>query len=326
MASFGLNDTINASTYFSVNNVKVRINKRDISTKNIIKKKDVTFSVKNLEDNSIVELKTNDEGYVDTYLKKGKYEIQEINAPNGYVVNKEKIVVQIDDNIKMIDGAFNIDIYDDKPKGKIIINKKDEDNKNLNGVEIGLFDKNHNKISSIITSGNDYFDNLHLGTYYIKEIDTLNGYLLDNKEYKIDLKYVDDKTYTVEKQLELINKKIRCDIVYISSEKLKDIEINVYDENNNIVFKGKTNEKGILTINNLPYGKYYIKQIKVPKGYILNEDEYIFYVNDSTCNSKINVSNEKTIMPITSTSINKSICFALILGFIGITNYVKKNN
>ena len=32
----------------------------------------------------------------------------------------------------------------------------------------------------------------------------------------------------------------------------------------------------------------------------LNNDEYKFYVNDSTCNSNINVTNEKTVMPVTS--------------------------
>ena len=315
MALFGMSD-ISTNINIYVDKVKVRINKKDINTKEIIKKSNATFKINN------EEYKTKS-GYIDLELQKGTYEIEEIKAPKEYVLNKEKPKIDINDNIELIDNIFNIDIYNEKPKGKIKIEKIDEEDNILKGVEIGLFDKNHNKISSIITNGNDYFDNLNLGTYYIKELDTLNGYMLDNKEYKVELKYQDDKTYTVEETLKLINKKIKCDIVYITG--IKGIEINVYNENNKVVFKGRTNNDGKIVINNLPYGKYYIKQIKVPKGYILNEEEYVFYVNDSTCQSSINIHNEKTIMPITSTSINKCIVISSILLIIGLRN-VKKSN
>lgn len=318
MALFGLTDiTSNINIY--VDKVRVKINKKDSNTKEIIKKSGTTF---NINRNTY---KTNKEGFIELELNKGEYEIKEEKAPKGYVLNTENKKVIIDDNITLIDGKYNIDIYNDKPKGKIIIKKIDEEDNILNGVEIGLFDKNHNKISSIITNGNDYFDNLELGTYYIKELDTLNGYKLDDMEYKVDLKYIDDKTYIVENTLKIMNKKIKCDITYVSDESLKGIEINVYDENNKVVFTGKTNKEGKVVISNLPYGKYYIKQIKVPKGYILNEEEYLFYVNDSTCLSSINIHNDKTIMPITSTSINSCIILSIMLSIFGIYNYKKSN-
>ena len=328
MASFGINENIESYINISVINVDVRINKKDINTKRIIKQKDTTFMIKNLDDDTYVikDLKTDSDGIAKISLEKGRYEIIEVKAPNNYVINKENKIIEIDDSIPLSDKEYIIDFYDDKPNGKITINKKDEDGNNLNGIEIGLFDKDHKQIEKLITNGNDSFDNLKLGTYYIKELDTLEGYILDDKEYKVDIKYQDDKTYTVEKNIEIINKKIKCDIVYISSEKLRNITINVYDGNNKLVFTGNTNENGKVTITNLPYGKYYIKQIKVPKGYILNENEYIFYVNDSTCVSNINVSNEKTVMPITTTNVNKCICLALMFSSIGIFNYVKKTN
>ena len=328
MASLKLRDSKEISMNIVVDKVRVRINKKDLNTKNLINKEGAVFKIKNINNNTYIteELKTNKEGYAYIDLTNGKYEIEEVKAPKGYVINKESIQIDINDNITLNDKYYDVDIYNDKPKGKISINKKDEDGNALNGVLIGLFDKNHNKISSITTKENNYFDNLELGTYYVKELDTLEGYILDEKEYKINLSYKNDKTYVVEKTLDIVNKKIKCDIVYISKESLKDIQISLFDENNKIVFEGKTNEEGKITISNLPYGKYYIKQIKVPKGYILNEEEYIFYVNDSTCFSNIEVHNEKTTMPITSTSINKSICFVISLSLIGVYNLVKKNN
>ena len=327
MASFGVNDIIESNMTINVTSVYLIIEKKDFNTKEPIRSTPATFKIKNLDTNTYVteNLKTGN-GDAIILLNKGKYEIEEVIPPEGYTLSKEKIVIDINDDIPLTRGDYHIDFYNDKPTGKITINKTDDENEKLNGVEVGLFDKEHNKIDSLITSGNDYFDNLTLGTYYIKELNTLEGYILDDEEYKIDLEYVDQNTYVVEKDIDIVNKKIKCDIVYISSNKLKGIFIEVYDENNIKVFDGETNEEGIITISNLPYGKYIIRQIKVPKGYILNEDEYIFYVNDSTCNSKITVSNEKTIMPITTTKVSNMVSLALSLMGIGVLVYAKKNN
>ena len=333
MASFGLSDIKSAQLNITSNKVHVRINKRDNNTKDLIKKEGTIFKVKNLKTNTYVSenLKVNKDGYANIDLEEGKYEIEEISASKGYVVNKNKKLIEVNSNVDVSDLYYDIDIYNDVPKGKIIINKIDEDSNKLEGVEIGLFDKNYKKIKSIITTKDkeNIFDNLSLGTYYIKELDTLNGYLLDDKYYKVELTYKNDKTYVVEKELKLVNNKIKCDIVYISSsegKKLKNVEINVYDSNDKLVYNGKTDENGEVVIQGLPYGKYYIKQIKVPSGYILNEDSYTFYVNDSTCVSSINVTNEKTVMPVTSMSCNIYLSLCALFMSLGIYNFVKKNN
>ena len=325
MAQFKLRDEINASLDIMVDKARVKIIKKDNETNKVIKQKDIIFKIKNTITNEYIDdnLRTDKEGCAYIDLKEGEYEIEEIKSPNGYVLNKEPKKIIINNDITLTDGYYVVDIFNDKPKGKITIKKEDEEGNLLNDVEIGLFDKNHNLLSTIKTNGDDYFDNLNLGTYYIKELQTKEGYLLDDKEYKVDLKYIDDKTYIVEKHLKLVNKKIRCDITYISSDNLDGITINVYDENDKEVFSGITKD-GKLTISGLTYGKYYIKQIKIPKGYILNEDEYVFYVNDSTCLSNIKVHNEKTVMPITSTSLNKCLTISYILSFIGLFIYGKK--
>ena len=171
---------------------------------------------------------------------------------------------------------------------------------------------------------------LSLGKYFVKEISTLDGYKLDNNYYEVNLNYKDQNEEVVLGNIKIINEKIRCDLVYITSDSdgkfIENVEINVADNDGNIVFKGKTDTQGRVLINNLPYGEYYIKQIKVPSGYILNDQEYRFYVNDSTCNSNINVTNERTIMPITSKQNSMYlVSYILILG-IGVYNFVKKDS
>lgn len=332
MVLFGFSDKKEAEFSIVVDTVNVRINKRDKNTNDLIKEEGTIFKIKDTGSNTYVydSIKVDKNGYANIKLKQGNYEIEEISASSGYVVNKENKIVKIDDNIKMNGPYYDVDIFNDVPKGKITITKVDEKNNNLNGVEIGLFDENHKQIDSLITNGEDnYFENLSLGTYYIKELSTLEGYKLDSEFYKVELSYKNDKTYVVNEEVKIINNKVLCDIVYITSsegKKLKDVEISVYNESDEIVFNGITDESGQVTISNLEYGKYYIKQVKVPSGYILNDEEYEFFVNDSTCISKIDVTNEKTVMPVTSMSINKYMVLFLIFSSLGIYNFVKKNN
>ena len=327
MASFGINDEIKADFHIIVRDAKIKINKRDYNTKNLIENNSATFNIKNINTGAYVKenLTTNENGYIQLELNPGNYEIEEVKAPYGYIKN-DNVTFNINNNIELLNGEYNIDIYNDVPKGKINVKKTDENNNNLNDIEIGLYDKNHNLISTLITSENNVFENLELGTYYIKELNTLSGYIIDENEYEVSLDYIDSDTNIVTKDIKIINKKIKCDITYISNQNLKGIKINVFDENNTLVFSGTTDENGQIIINNLPYGKYKIKQIEVPSGYILNEEDYIFYVNDSTCMGNININNDETIMPITSTSINKCLSIAIILMGFGIFNYVKKNN
>ena len=114
MALFGLSD-ISTNINIYVDKVKVRINKKDINTKEIIKKANTTFNINN------EEYKTNKDGYIDLELTKGEYEIKETKAPKGYVLNKESKKVIINDDIELINDKFNIDIFNEKPKGKIKI-------------------------------------------------------------------------------------------------------------------------------------------------------------------------------------------------------------
>ncbi len=328
MAVFGFNDIKEGSITIVSEKIPVRINKRDSNTRNLIKSDDAIFKIKDLDNNKYVEeIKTDKNGYAMVYLKKGKYQIEEIKAPDGYVVNNENKIIELNDSIKVTNNIYDVDIFNNIPKGRIKILKVNEEDEMLDGVEIGLYDKNYKLLKTLTTAkDNNYFDELELGTYYIKEINTIEGYELDEKYHKIDIKYIDDKTNVIEKELKIVNEKIKCDIVYISSSNdkpLKDVTINVYNDINEIVYTGKTNKDGKITIEDLPYGRYYIKQISVPSGYILNTDKISFQVSDSSCLKDIKVLNEKSVMPVTTSS-NSNYQNILAYILIGVILIVKK--
>lgn len=331
MAIFGFDDEKTGSFSIKVDNVYTRIYKKDNDTKELITNKGTKFNIKDIDTNKYVvkDLEVNNKGYVDIKLPKGKYQIEEISASDGYVINKENKVVTIDEKVEIKNAMYSIDIYNSKPKGRIIIYKEDENKNHLKGVKIGIYDNEYKLIKELMTTDDEKLivDDLQLGTYYVKEISTIDGYIIDKEYHKINLDYIDDKTYIVEKSINIINKQIKCDVVYITSnvdnELIKGIEINLYNESNEIIYNGMTDENGKIILEDLPYGEYYIKQVKVPSGYILNDKKVEFSVNDITCVADLKVINEKTIMPVTSSSSKNSFGFILTI-CLGVIFGIKK--
>lgn len=332
IATFGKPSLNSGNINISVDNAKIEFSKKDTETKEVIKDKDAKYKLINNETKEVKEIVIDKTGISNITIPKGAYTLEEIKAPFGYTLNKEKTTITINDDIKLSDGVFKVDLYDKKTKGKIKIKKVSEDGKDLVGVVIGIYDSNKNLIEKIKTDekNNNESKILPLGKYYVKEISTLTGYKLDSNFYEVNLNYNNQNEEIVLGNIKLVNEKIRCDLVYITSDKdgnfLENVEINVVDKDGNLVFNGKTDTQGRVIINNLPYGEYYIRQIKVPSGFILNNDEYKFYVNDSTCNSNINVTNEKTVMPVTSKQNSMYLVSFIILFGIGVYNYVKKDS
>lgn len=91
----------------------------------------------------------------------------------------------------------------------------------------------------------------------------------------------------------------------------------------NVVYKGNT-KNGEAKIN-LTYGKYYIKEISVENGYILNDKLKEFEVNDNYCLSTLTINNQKAVYPVTTTKYEIWPYILLVLDAIGLI-YVKKSN
>lgn len=331
MAIFGFRDIKEGN--FSINSEKVtiKINKYDKETGKYIKDQKTTFTIKNIDTDEFYQKKLNITagGFVAIGIPKGKYEIEEIIPPDGYIVSDEKKIINIDDNLKFTGLMYKINVYNEVPKGKINIEKVNDDGELLENVEIGIYDEKYNLIKKLVTdkNGRASIDNLNLGVYYLKELSTVKGHVLDDSYHKVIIKYKDMKTKIIEENIKLVNKKIKCDITYISLDKnkvpLPGVKIDVYNDKNEIIYKGVTNNSGKIIIKDLPYGDYYIKQVYVPKGYILNEKIEEFRVNDISCLADIVVINEKTKMPITSSE-KKNYISVISIILVGIIYAIKK--
>lgn len=91
----------------SVDNAKIEFSKKDIETKEVIKSKDAKYKLINNETKEVKEIVIDKNGISNINIPKGVYTLEEIKAPFGYSLNKEKkTTITINDDIKLSDGVF----------------------------------------------------------------------------------------------------------------------------------------------------------------------------------------------------------------------------
>lgn len=340
IATFGIPDNPKSNLSLTIipDKIKVKVNKKDSETKNLVTDAGNIIKIKNLDKNEYVKLNDSEEisvgtdGTVSIYLEDGNYEIEEVHASNGYSINKEKVTFKVDKNLELDNDTYNVDFYNNKVYGKIKIKKVNELNENLEGCKFEIYDKDMKLVDTLVTTKNEYDESvkLELGEYYVKEVETLNGYILDNKVYKVNLDYENDEKEIVFKTLNLTNKKIRCDLLVVTSyednKPLSGVTVNIYDSSKKIVYTKTTDENGEIKIDDITYGDYYLKQVSVPNGYELNDETISFIVNDDNCLSKISMKNNKVNMPKTTTKNIDIISLIILFINVGIIKFVKKVN
>ncbi len=306
---------------------RLKLLKIDSETKMPIPSSHITFRIKDKKTNTYVcqttddvicEFKTNDEGilYTPLPLASGDYLIEEVIAPNGYLLATEPVEFSIKDSSKLIEDPIYgpvVELYfENQPvKGIVEIFKYGEqvvmqDNTYiyeqilLSDVKFGLYDVSGNLIEEYVTDENGYLkiDNLSLGTYMLKELESTRNHLINDQEYSFTLEYKDPytpvilKTFTFENVLpkgELHFTKVDAQ----TGERIPNTEIKIYTENDVCIYHGFTDKNGKIHLENLFTGKFYITEIKSVEGYQLKEDKLYFNVIENEQLIQIEMKNEK---------------------------------
>ena len=244
------------------------IKKTDFDNNTLIK--DTKFII--MKDKEVIyEGLTNEEGILELdNLPLGIYEIKEVAASTGYVLNE--LIYEV--NLEQENEDTLIEIKNELEKGNLIIKKTDFDNNTPIKDTKFIIMKDKEIIYEGLTNEEGILkvDNLPLGTYEIKEVMASTGYVLSELIYEVKLeKRNEDTLIEIKNELEkgkLIIKKIDAN----NYEALKETEF-IITKDGKIIYQGTTNEEGILELDNLPFGKYIVKEIKASTGYIINEEE-----------------------------------------------------
>ena len=232
---------------------KLKIIKKDDETKKPVLVAGTEFKIYDLDHKKYVEqvttyptvtvhksFFTDSQGYLilPKNLEIGHYRIEEVTAPDGYVVNKNYVEITVDsDTAYEVDGVSGdviIEVsYEDQPvKGNLIVYKKGEmlsgfendfiykeqylsgaefevraaedictpdHQKDADGNRIVLYAKD-TLVTTITTgeSGKAVAKDLPLGRYYVAETKAPEGFVLNPEPVKVALTYQDQDTPIVE--------------------------------------------------------------------------------------------------------------------------------
>ncbi|MCC2496522.1 choice-of-anchor A family protein [Bacillus cereus] len=311
---------------------KMKLVKVDISDKNK-KLAGAKFKIEDLNGKIVGELVTNEKGEVISKdLPIGNYTLVEIEAPKGYELLKDKITVKIEKDAEVEIKIGNKKLPD--PMGKMKLVKVDisDKNKKLAGAKFHIEDAKGKVVGELITDekGEMISKDLPIGNYTLVEIEAPKGYeLLKDKiavkiekdtvvEIKIENKKLPDPTGQFE--IEKVDDKD-------SELKLKGAVFQVLDKEGKEVSRLITNEKGKVISNQLAIGKYTIKEIKAPNGYMLLRDPIEIEITEAVKTQKITVKNAKNNWVIPNTGGSGTTIFYVIgiMLMFGVLYFCKKN-
>ena len=259
---------------------------------------DAWFDIYDNNNNLIDILKTDKNGKASKVLNYGKYKIKQVKGKENYIFTDE-FEINIEESKEYIYNLKNI------KKPTLIINKIDKDTKTkLSNSVIMIYDINDNLLYEEQTDHNGIIkiENIELGKYYFVEKESPKYYKLDNSKHYFEITE-NGKVY----DFYLENEKILGNLEIIkkdnNSKLLKKALFGIYDMNDNLLYEDVTNEEGIIKINNIKAGVYYLKELKAPYGYIKKDEKIEFEILNSEILS-IEVVNNKIEMPNTNKSIN----------------------
>ncbi|WP_407080648.1 MSCRAMM family protein [Enterococcus faecalis] len=203
------------------------------------------------------------------------YEITEIKAPNGYILNNKTYRVILTTNFADKIGYYTIE--NTAQEGSLAIIKVDKDSrKRLAGAEFKWRDTVTGKEGTVVAdkNGQALITDLPVNRVYeITEIKAPNGYILNNKTYRVILTTnFADKIgyYTIENVALRGNLKLIKQDSY-SKQRLAGAQFRWRDTVNGNTGVVTANANGEATLYNFSVNRIYeITEIKAPNGYILD--------------------------------------------------------
>ena len=259
----------------------------------------------------VSEITTDENGYAETEpLYLGKYEIREIKAPYGYVLNNEPKDVELTyagqefEVRDTVNTAFENE-YQGVRISLSMVMENDElfgiyGKDNYTSIRFGLFASENitaadgtvipaDGLISEVSLDEDMtakFDvQIPFGRYYVQEIATEGHYILNGEKYLVNFEYMGQDIRTVDidcgQFVNLLKRgRIEGHKVDDKSEPLENAVFGLFTADcvkfsrDTTIMTAASDENGYFVFDEIPYGEYIIHEIESPRGYILSGKEY----------------------------------------------------
>ncbi len=263
----------------------------------------------------------------------GKYEIREITAPYGMILNDDIHTVELTyagQEIEITETAT--EFYNERQKVEIDLSKVMEQDKTFgignNGeilsVQFGLFAAEDivaadgtvipkdGLIETVTCDENGYAvftTDLPVGAkLYVKEIATDNHYILSDTQYPVEFAYAGQDTATVHITINdgepIENDILRGDILGYKTdretgENIAGAVFGLFASDiteyteDNAILTAVTGEDGVFKFEDIPYGSYVVVELAPADGYLPNTEPHHVHVTTDGEVIEISVVNDK---------------------------------
>ena len=259
----------------------------------------------------VSEITTDENGYAETEpLYLGKYEVREIKAPYGYVLNNEPKDVELTyagQEFEVRD-TVNTAFENEYQSVRISLSKVMENDELFEiygkeyytSVRFGLFASENitaadgtvipaDGLISEVSLDEDMtakFDvQIPFGRYYVQEIATDEHYVLSGEKYLVNFEYMGQEVTTVyidcgQFTNDLKRGKIEGHKVDDKSEPLENAVFGLFTADcvkfsrDTAIMTTASDENGCFEFIDVPFGQYIVREIESPRGYILSGKEY----------------------------------------------------
>ena len=288
----------------------------------------------------VAEITTDENGYAETEpLYLGKYEVREIKAPYGYVLNNEPKDVELTyagQEFEVRD-TVNTAFENEYQSVRISLSKVMESDELFGiygkdyytSVRFGLFTAEDitaadgtvipadGMISEVSLDENmtAKFDvQIPFGRYYVQEIATDEHYVLSGEKYLVNFEYMGQDIQTVDidcgQFVNLLKRgRIEGHKVDDKSEPLENAVFGLFTADcvkfsrDTAIMTAASDENGCFEFTDVPFGKYIVREIESPRGYILSDKEYAVSIAEDGKLIEITAENKPVTVEISKRDI-----------------------
>ena len=275
-----------------------------------------TLVVKNSKGEEVAKWVTTKDYKVFSNLAKGDYTVQEVVAPEGYVLDTTPLKFTVTGKKQNV----KLKLYNKLENRTVRIIKLDKSNKNkpLAGATLVVKNSKGEEIAKWVST-NEYhvITNLAKGDYTVQEVAAPEGYVLDTTPLKFT---VTGKKQDIELKLYNKVKPKSVSILKVDGQNGNPVAgavLVIKDTNGKEIAKFTTTEQAYV-ISNIEKGTYFVSEVEAPEGYDLSYETVSFEITDSEEPVSVVFKNSKTptYYEVPNTASNAPIIFYLIGGLM----------